>query len=82
MERYANRSGNSGVRAYELRDDAIAVEFRSGDTYLYDYAKTGKGNVERMKRLAKSGSGLSAFISTHVRERYACRTSRGLRTYR
>jgi len=29
MERYKNRSGNSGVVAYEIGDDSIAVEFHS-----------------------------------------------------
>jgi hypothetical protein len=70
MTRYANRSGDSGVVGYEIGDEAIAVEFVGGDTYLYSYRSTGKKQVETMKKLARKGEGLSTFISREVRDRF------------
>ncbi|EIN00263.1 hypothetical protein WQE_14571 [Paraburkholderia hospita] len=71
MKRYRDLSGQSGVGAYEISDDAITVKFRDGDVYLYDYATTGRREVEEMKRLAVAGQGLSTFISRVVKDRYA-----------
>jgi len=73
MKRYQNLSGESGVVAYELSDEAIAVQFQDSAVYLYDYAVTGRRDVEEMKRLAVAGRGLSAYISRFVRERFAVR---------
>lgn len=71
MERYGNQSGDSGVVAYEVGDRSITVRFRGGATYLYTYASAGEQAVERMKRLAASGRGLSSFISRSVKDHYA-----------
>ncbi|MDB5801933.1 MAG: hypothetical protein JWL63_2872 [Rhodocyclales bacterium] len=71
MRRYKNLSGNSGVRAYEPAADSIDVEFAGGAVYRYDYATTGRHEVETMKALAKAGEGLSTFISQHVGDAYA-----------
>ncbi|AXE97037.1 MULTISPECIES: hypothetical protein [Burkholderiaceae] len=71
MKRYRDLSGQSGVVAYEVSNDAITVKFRDGDVYLYDYATTGRREVEEMKRLAVAGQGLSTFISRVVKDRYA-----------
>ncbi len=71
MQRYRNRSGDSGVVAYATREDSICVEFSSGEVYLYTSASTGRERVERMKALAQSGRGLSTFISQEVRGAYA-----------
>lgn len=73
MERYKNTSGNSGVVAYEIGRDSIAVEFEDGVTYLYTYKSAGRSNIERMKALAATGSGLSTFIVRHVRKAYAAK---------
>lgn len=70
MKPYKNISENSGVIAYEIRSRSIVIVFVGGDTYLYDYVKTGKREVERMKELAEQGQGLSTYISTHVKDRY------------
>jgi hypothetical protein len=75
LTRYGNRAGNSGVVAYEIRPDGIRVKFIDGRIYTYTYRSAGRGNVERMKLLARSGRGLSGFISTHVKNRYAARSS-------
>jgi hypothetical protein len=71
MQRYANRSGHSGVVAYELGADSITVKFTGGDRYLYDVGSTGADHIARMRELAREGHGLSTYISQHVRERYA-----------
>jgi len=71
MERYKNLSGQSGVAAYEVSPDSIKVQFKDGHVYLYTYASAGSGNVEHMKSLAITGSGLNSFINTTVRKSYA-----------
>ena len=69
MKRYLNLSGDSGVVAYELRQDAIKVKFRGSDrVYVYSHASAGATHVARMKRLAEKGKGLSAYISQHVHD--------------
>lgn len=75
MERpYANHAGDSGVVAYELRDDGIVVRFReSGDRYLYTDELPGRVEVATMMRLAAEGRGLCTYISRHVKGRYAAK---------
>jgi hypothetical protein len=51
----------------------FAYSFTTGKAYLYSYASAGAGNIgniEQMKRLAVSGEGLNAFISTTVKKLY------------
>ncbi len=71
MERYQNRSGDSGVSAFEIGTDYIEVKF-SGTSrpYSYSYRKAGSVHVENMKRLAQSGSGLNSYINRHVKNLY------------
>jgi len=73
MTPYGNSSGKSGVRAYEISRNSITVEFISGDTYLYSHKKPGKTHVDKMIALAKSGKGLSTYISRHVKFNYEAR---------
>lgn len=68
--RYGNLSENSGVIAYEMTDDSITIQFVDGTVYIYNYQRPGRKHVEEMKRLARSGKGLSTYISQHVRENY------------
>jgi len=75
MRPYRNLSGNSGVSAYETGADFIKLRFAGGDTYLYDYRRPGRRDVERMKRLAAAGTGLSTYVAQRVRERYAAKLS-------
>lgn len=70
MEKYANRSGQSGVSAYEIGLNYILVKFSSGDVYQYSYRKAGQYHVENMKRLAVKGSGLNSYINTNVKFKY------------
>jgi hypothetical protein len=71
MERYRNLSGNSGVFAYELSPGRIIVQFHDGWKYEYTNRSAGIEAIVTMHRLARAGSGLSGFISAHVRERYS-----------
>jgi hypothetical protein len=66
MRPYLNHDGNSGVVEYEEGPDSISVRFRSGDVYVYNYESAGRSHVEAMKRLARLGRGLSAYISQHL----------------
>ena len=65
-----NSSGNPGVKAYEAGPDRISIKFVDGVTYVYTNKSAGVDAIRHMKELAKSGRGLSTYISTTVREKY------------
>ena len=69
MERYLNRSGNSPITYYQIAETSITVWF-GRKAYTYSYRKAGSYHVENMKRLARSGSGLSAYITRNVKYSY------------
>ena len=71
MRRYGNLSGNSGVTRYELGDGRIIVQFEDGWRYEYTNASAGAATIAQMHKLATAGRGLSGFIATTVRGRYA-----------
>ncbi|MBS7455547.1 hypothetical protein [Coralloluteibacterium stylophorae] len=71
MRRYGNRHGDSGVRAWAVVPDGIAVEFRGGGVYVYTHESAGAAAVTEMRALAEAGRGLSSYISRHVSEAYA-----------
>jgi hypothetical protein len=72
MKRYANRSGDSGVRAYRNTADAILVWFVDRDEpYAYSSkGRAGPRRVARMKALAEAGKGLATYISRHAHDLY------------
>jgi hypothetical protein len=71
MERYANRSGNSPITYYQIENDKITVWFKGNSkSYSYSYRNAGRNHVETMKSLARSGSGLSAYITRNVKFDY------------
>ena len=76
MEPYGDHTRQHGVIAYEVGPDWIVVEFTSGWIYHFSHEKPGQLRVDRMKALARSGKGLSTFISKHVKNRYAGRRRR------
>jgi len=71
MEPYRDRSGASGIDAYEIRPEAIVLRFKKGGTYLYDWEKPGWHHVEAMKLRARDGSGLTTYINKYVGANYA-----------
>lgn len=70
METYANLSGKSSVRSYEIEANAIIVQFNSGRSYRYTNDSAGAENIEIMRNLARRGAGLGSFINREVRDRY------------
>ena len=70
MISYKNTGGDSGVAAYECGSDYIRVRFSTGKVYLYTYQSAGSSNIEQMKRLAQSGSGLNSFIKRVTNKMY------------
>ncbi len=68
---HEDRTTRSGVVAYEIRDEWIDVEFANGDIYRYDERNPGPVDLELMKRFARSGRGLTTYISRYVKDRYA-----------
>ena len=71
MERYRNSGGDSGVDSYDIGADYIDVKFGgTRKVYRYSYRSAGSNNVETMKRLARSGSGLNGFINSTVKFKY------------
>ena len=70
MELYQNISGDSGIYAYDTGSDFITVYFINGKQYTYSYRSAGTGNVEQMKNLAHTGSGLNGFIIKNCKEDY------------
>lgn len=71
MKPYRNRSGKSGVAAYESGEGFIRVRFVHDGTYEYTDTRPGRLHVSNMQKLAEAGIGLSTYISRFVRERYA-----------
>ena len=70
MKRYKDINGDSGVYGYEIGNDYIIVQFKTGALYTYSYSKAGKDNVEMMKKLAELGDGLNSFINKYVKLLY------------
>lgn len=71
MQKYDNKSGDSGIKAFEIGEDFILVEFVGRkEPYKYSYDMPGNFHVEQMKKLALSGKGLASYISKYVRDNY------------
>jgi hypothetical protein len=71
VQRYANRSGKSGVAAFECGDGSIVVEFvakgtEGGQRYRYTVRSAGRSAIAKMQRLAAAGSGLSTYIAQNA----------------
>ncbi|MEK6396652.1 MAG: hypothetical protein V4734_01070 [Terriglobus sp.] len=67
---YRKVRGASGVVAYAVVDDAMHIQFRNGDVYVYTPAATGRLHLKVMKQLARAGAGLSTYVSRQVKDRY------------
>lgn len=66
---------DTGVRAFALFPQAIALKFSDGRVYLYDATAPGRLHVEHMRELAQRGSGLTTYVNQRVREHYAGRVA-------
>jgi hypothetical protein len=71
VQQYRNLSGNSGVVAFELKSNALIVQFQNGTCYEYTAHSVGLDKIEAMKRLAIAGAGLTAFISRYAHDAYS-----------
>lgn len=65
MQDYQNLGGDSGVSAYEIHEDSISVEFKTGKVYEYSNGSAGSAHIENMKKLAIAGRGLNSYINTN-----------------
>jgi len=70
MKKYIDITGNSGVTAYIIDTESISIEFNNDSIYLYTYESAGKKKIEKMKKLATEGKGLSTYISQHVKDKF------------
>ncbi|MDO9518919.1 MAG: hypothetical protein Q7L19_01735 [Pseudohongiella sp.] len=71
MQRYSDIDRDSGIVAFESGADYIRVRFSDGAVYLYTNASAGLIHIENMKKLARRGDGLNAYINDHVKKSYA-----------
>lgn len=71
MTTYLNIDGDSGVEAYEFGAVYIDVRFKGTPRiYRYSYQGAGREEVEKMKELAKIGTGLHSFIDKYAKYLY------------
>jgi hypothetical protein len=73
MTPYKDIDDDSGVRAYNIEDGYIDVQFKDGALYRYTSMSAGQANLEKMARLARAGDGLNSFINRNVKQRYSAR---------
>ncbi|WP_312389819.1 hypothetical protein [Chryseobacterium sp.] len=71
METYSNRNGDSGISGYQIGSNYILIQFTTGSIYEYTYSSAGASNIETMKNLARSGSGLNGYINSYVKHKYS-----------
>ena len=62
MKVYGRGNANSGVTHYRIFEGGIDVRFSSGVTYHFTNESCGEIAVNEMRRLARSGKGLSGYI--------------------
>jgi hypothetical protein len=70
MHLYKNTKHDTGVVAYDIGKEGIAIKFKDGSVYLYTVESAGAEAIKQMKALAKKGTGLTTYINQHVREHY------------
>ncbi|MEQ8304263.1 MAG: hypothetical protein RIB47_12790 [Cyclobacteriaceae bacterium] len=71
MEIYSENA-RAGVHKYEMGADYIVILFHNASyEYKFTYESAGKVAVEVMKKMAQQGRGLSTFVTTQVKDKYA-----------
>ncbi|HCM76009.1 MAG TPA: hypothetical protein DIS90_06485 [Cytophagales bacterium] len=74
MQLYSENA-KGGVHLYETGDDYIIVRFHNASyDYKFTYDSAGPVAVEVMKKMAQLRKGLSTYISTQVKEKFASKT--------
>jgi len=71
MQPYQNSNGVSNVESFEIGDDFLKVGFSNGDVYVYTTDSAGQEQLDQMKQLALSGTGLNGFINKYAKDSYA-----------
>lgn len=73
MTPYRDWDRDSGVRAYDIGQSRIDVQFKDGAVYRYTSLSAGQANLNHMAQLARAGEGLNAFINRVVKRGYSSR---------
>ncbi len=65
----------AGIHQYESGDDYIIVRWHNASyDYKFTYMSAGKVAVDVMKLMAENKRGLSAYITTQVKDKFAEKT--------
>jgi hypothetical protein len=59
------------VKAFEIGDDYIVIEYKDGRIYLYNDEFPGKEPLRIMKNKAKKGDKLGSYINSEIKNNYA-----------
>lgn len=73
MTPYRDWDHDSGVKAYEIGQAYIDVQFKDGSAYRYTSLSAGQSNIDEMARLARAGEGLNSFINRVVKKGFSAR---------
>ncbi|RIV80193.1 hypothetical protein D2V17_20230 [Aurantiacibacter xanthus] len=73
MEPYRDWDNDSGVRAFEISEGQIDIQFKTGAVYRYTSSSVGSINFNQLVDLARAGEGLNSFINRVVRKLYSAR---------
>lgn len=71
LKPYRDAVGTANATGYATGRTWIIVQFKGDALYLYTNASCGVEHIRELKRLAKLGEGLDAYISKHVWKSYA-----------
>jgi hypothetical protein len=65
IQNYQNNTGKSSIESFIIGSTFVTILFRKRhNRKVYGYEKYGAENVEKIKILAMSGTGLNRFISS------------------
>lgn len=74
MQLYSENA-KAGVHLYEIGEDYIIIRFHNASyDYKFTYESAGKVAVEIMKKMAAQRKGLSTYVSTQVKDKFASKT--------
>lgn len=73
LKPYHDSQGTANASGYATGRTWIMVQFKDDALYLYTNASCGAEHIRELKRLAKQGEGLDAYINKYVWKSYAKR---------